>query len=245
MAFMNLPVSNELIDLGGIVVLALIAVGLVYRVRGGSLHHFYRWQLIGPVEKATATSAVVRSFFVVFFREVLTTRVLKTCSKAKRLSHLGLFWGFVFLGVSTILAFVTNPTNLVLPLWNPVKVFGNVGGALVLVGFAGMFYVRYGEHAPIWRLTRSDLFLMILFLAVVTGFITQQAVYSAGETVWVSATFWIHMVFVVGLLATAPFTKFFHAVSKPIALLHEELDAKSGREPLLPSPDGPKEVVPD
>jgi len=245
MPFMNLPVSNWLIDLGGIAVLALIVAGLVYRVRGGAFHHFYRWQPIDQIERPTATSGVVRSLFVVFFRDVLTARVLKSCSRTKRLSHLGVFWGFVFLGVSTVLAFVTNPTNLVLPFWNPVKVFGNVGGALVLVGFAGMFCVRYREHAPVWRLTRSDLFLMILFLAVVTGFITQQAVYSAGEVIWVSATFWIHMVFVVGLLATAPFTKFFHAVTKPISLFQDELDMNAGREPLLPSPAVPKEVVPD
>jgi len=245
MPFLDLPVPNALIDLGGIVVLALVMVGLVYRVRVGSLHHFFRWQVIGPVEKAAATSGVVGGVFVVFLRDVLASRVLETCSTAKRLSHLGMFWGFVFLAVSTVLAFFTNPTNLVLPLWNPVKVFGNMGGALVLVGFAGMFYVRYREQAPMWRLTRSDLFLTIILLAVVTGFMTQQAVYSAGETVWVSATFWIHMVFVVGLLATAPFTKFFHAVSKPISLLQDELDQRRGREPLLPSPDGPKEGVAD
>lgn len=226
-------------------VLALILAGIAYRIRGGWLHHFNEWRPLEPVQKTMTKPSVLGSFFVVLLREVFTARVLKTCNNVKRLSHLAIFWGFVFLGISTVLAFFTNPTNLVLPLWNPVKLFGNVGGALILVGFGAMFYVRYRERAPVWRLTRSDSFLMILLLAVVTGFITQQAVYSAGETVWVSATFWIHMVFVVGLLATAPFTKFFHAVSKPVALLHDELDVKSGREPLLPMAAPPKEAVPD
>jgi nitrate reductase gamma subunit len=242
---MNLPVPNEYIDIGGVVVLALVAIGLAYRVRKGSFRHFSRWQLFQPADGPAPTSMVLRSSIVVFFREVLTGRVLKTCSTAKRISHLGLFWGFVFLAISTVLAFFTNPTDLVLPLWNPVKLFGNVGGILVLVGFAGMFTVRYREGAPILKLTRSDSFLLIILLAVVTGFATQEAVYSAADTFWVSATFWVHMVFVFGLLATAPFTKFFHAVSRPVALLHEELDLKSAKEPLLPSRSLEKEVGQD
>jgi nitrate reductase gamma subunit len=239
MSFLNLPISNEYIDIGGLIVLLVVAIGLVYRAERGSFRHFFQWQPIGAASKdggASSFSVVVPSMFRVLYRDVFAAQVLRTCSRAKRLSHLGLFWGFALLALSTILAFLTNPTNLVLPLWNPVKVSGNVGGVLVLVGFAGMFYARYNERAPIWRLTRSDVFLMILMLAVLTGFVTQQAEYSDAYTSWVSPTFWIHMVFVVGLLATAPFTKFFHAVSKPIALLHEAIDAKSDREPLLPAP---------
>ena len=98
-----------------------------------------------------------------------------------------------------------------------------------------MFYVRYREEAPVWRLTRSDVFLATLFLTVVTGFVMQQAVYSAGDSFWVPDTFWVHMAFVTVLLATAPFTKFYHALSKPVSILRDEMDAKLGREPLLPT----------
>ena len=235
---MNLPVANELIDLGSVIVLLVVVVGLGYRVKGGSLHHFDRWQVLNaPAGAAGATSssrAVVRSFFIVLFRDVFATKVLDTCSRLKRASHIAIFWGFAFLGISTTLAFITNPSNAVLPLTDPVKLFGNAGGVLVVVGFVFMFYVRYREQAPVWRLTRSDVFMLTLFLTVVTGFVTQQAVYSVAGPFWVSGTFWLHMVFVVVLLATAPFTKFFHAVSKPVSILYEEVDERLGREPVLP-----------
>ena len=239
MSFMDLPVANEVIDLGSLVVLAVVVAGVLYKVRGGSMHHFDRWQVLSAPRsfaEATAPAGVaLRSFFTVLFRDVLTTKVLDTCSRVKRASHLALFWGFVFLAISTTLAFITDPTDVVLPLTDPVKVFGNVGGMLVVIGFIFMFYVRYREQAPIWRLTRSDVFMTTLFLTVVTGFVTQQAVYSAGGSFWVSDTFWLHMVFVIVLLATAPFTKFFHAISKPVSILHDEVDLRLGREPPLPT----------
>lgn len=235
---MDLPIANELIDLGSIVVLAAVAMGVISKIRGGSMHHFDRWQMLNAPKRlaggASSYMVAIRGFFAVLFRDVFAARVLETCSRGKRLSHLATFWGFVFLGASTTLAFLTNPANLVLPLDNPVKLFGNAGGVLVVVGFVAMFHVRYREHAPVWRLTRSDLFLMTLLLTVVTGFVTQQAVYSSLGDFWISDTFWVHMVFVVVLLATAPFTKFFHAISKPVAILRDEVDSRLGKEPYLP-----------
>ena len=243
MAFMDLPIANIVIDAGSLVVLFIVIIGILQRARRGSLHHFFHWQIFtslrgGESSKEGAPSknkGVVSSFFTILFYDVFATRVLATCSRAKRFSHLAIFWGFVFLAISTTLAFFTNPNNVILPLYNPVKIFGNAGGVLVIAGFIGMFYVRYREQLPIWRVSRSDMFLITIFLTVVTGFVTQQAIYSATGSFWISSAFWVHMVLVILLLATAPFTKFFHAISKPISLLYEEIDRRSAREPLLPA----------
>ena len=237
---MGLPVANIFIDAGSIVVLGFVVAGVAYKVKGGSVRHFDRWDVLkgsskAAEEAASVTGVVLKSFFSVLFRDVFTTKVLDTCSRLKRVSHLALFWGFVFLGVSTTLAFISNPGNAILPLTSPVKLFGNAGGALVVAGFVFMFYVRYREQGPIWRLTRTDFFMLILLLTVVTGFVTQQAIYSSSGPFWVSDTFWVHMAFVVALLATAPFSKFFHAVSKPVSILYEEVDSRLGREPVLPA----------
>lgn len=227
---MNLPVENLVIDIGGLLILLFVILGILYRVNKSALHHFFHWKIFSQAKSDSKAT----SFFSVLLNEVFTFRVLQTCSRTKRLSHIAIFWGFVFLAISTTLAFLTNPTDLILPLYNPVKIFGNSGGILVVIGFIGMFYIRSREKVPIWRLNRSDLFLLTLFLAAVTGFITQQSIYSSLGSYWVSASFWIHMVFVVMLLATAPFTKFFHAISKPVSLLYQEIEKRSGEEPLLP-----------
>lgn len=234
---MDLPIANVLIDVGGLIVFLFVIGGIAYRVKKGTLHHFFHWKVFEkPNRKDNASNQVSSSAFSVLFRDIFAFRVLDTCDKMKRISHIAIFWGFLFLAISTTLAFLTNPNNVVLPLYNPVKVFGNVGGALVVAGFIGMFYVRYREQDAIWRLTRSDMFLMTLFFAVVTGFITQQTIYSGLSSEWVSYSFWIHMALVVLLLATAPFTKFYHAVSKPFYLLYEEMDNRGRAEPNLPEP---------
>jgi nitrate reductase gamma subunit len=237
MDFMDLPIANILIDVGGLILLLLVLAGIAYRIKKGTLRHFFHWKVFErPNGKEEHSNQVAYGALSVLFREAFVFKVLGTCDRLKRASHILVFWGFVFLAISTTLAFLTNPNNVVLPLYNPVKVFGNAGGALVIAGFVGMFYVRYRERAPIWRLTRSDLFLLTLFLAVVTGFVTQQTIYSGFASIWVAYSFWIHMVLVVLLLATAPFTKFYHAVSKPFYLLYEEMDKRGKVEQNLPEP---------
>ncbi|MDG6922413.1 MAG: hypothetical protein JRN67_03870, partial [Nitrososphaerota archaeon] len=145
-----------------------------------------------------------------------------------------IFWGFVFLAISTTLSFFTNPKNLILPLYNPVKIFGNAGGILIVIGFVGMFYARYREHLPIWRTNKSDFFVMVLFLSVITGFVTQQTIYSSAGAYWISGAFWIHLILVTLLLVTAPYTKFLHSLTKPVSLFYEESDRRSGVESALP-----------
>ena len=231
---MNLPVSNSLIDLAGMVLLGIVLVGLAMKASGGMFHRFPNWRISngGPAKGGGTVSA----FFSVLFNDVFAASVLGTCSKAKRASHLLIFWGFVFTGISTVLAYLTNPQNLVLDLTDPVKLFGNAGGILILLGFFAMFYVRYNEHLGAWHVAKADYFIITLFLAVVTGFITQQAVYSYPTADVVAATFWVHMVLVVLLLATAPFTKFGHALFKPVWRLYDNSSDRRGEEDLFPAP---------
>lgn len=239
---MNLPVSNQLVDIGGAILVIIVVGGLLVKARRGVFHRFYLTNIRLSMKSALSRSekksdsksgGFLSSLASVFFLDVLTARPLETCNRTKRASHILVFWGFVFTGISTILAYLMNPTDQILPLTHPVKIFGNVGGILLLAGFVGMFYIRYQESGSAWRLTSADYFLVVLFLTVVTGFITQQMVYSFNTDLTVDVAFWIHMVFIVLLLATAPFTKFGHAVYKPVWILYDKLNAKT-EESLLP-----------
>ena len=237
MSTMNLPVPNSLIDLAGFVLLGVVLVGLAVRASDGMFRRFPNWRL-----QASATDGkppgggTVSGFFNVLFTQVFATTVLGTCDRTKRAAHLLVFWGFVFTGISTVLAWATNPQNLILDLTNPVKLFGNAGGILILIGFAAMFYVRYNEKKGMWHVTGGDYFILALLLTVVTGFITQQAVYSYPTADMIAATFWVHIGLVVLLLATAPFTKFGHALFKPVWLLYEKTSDYRGEETLIPAP---------
>ena len=250
---MNLPVSNQLVDIGGLILALVIILGLAVKIRQGVLHRFFLTNMFASMKstlgksgdkKTSKSSGLFQSLASVFFLDVLTARPLQTCNKTKRLSHILIFWGFAFTGISTILAYLMNPNDLVLPLSHPVKIFGNVGGILLVAGFIGMFYIRYQENGSAWRLTKADYFLVTLFLTVITGFITQQMVYSFNTDLTVDVAFWIHMVFIVLLLATAPFTKFGHAVYKPVWLLYDQLNAKT-EESLLPESKQASDVKSD
>ena len=234
---MNLPVSNSLIDLAGLVLLGVVLVGLAVKASEGMFRRFPNWRLQPRANDGKPSGGgTVSGFFNVLFTQVFATSVLGTCDRAKQAAHLLIFWGFVFTGVSTVLAWATNPQNLVLDLTNPVKLFGNAGGVLILIGFAVMFYVRYNEKKGMWHVTRGDYFILALLLTVVTGFITQQAVYSYPTADMIAATFWVHMGLVVLLMATAPFTKFGHALFKPVWLLYDKVSDNRGEETLIPAP---------
>ena len=237
MATMNLPVSNAVIDIAGFVLLGVVLVGLAVKASDGMLRRFPNWRIPPSGGAARASGGGTGSaFFSVLFTEVFATSVLGTCNRAKQAAHLLIFWGFVFTGISTILAWATNPQNLVLDITNPVKLFGNAVGILILFGFAAMFYVRYNEKIGMWHITRGDYFILALFFSVVTGFITQQAVYSYPTADVIAATFWIHMALVILLIATAPFTKFGHALFKPVWLLYDKASDNRGEEDLTPAP---------
>lgn len=237
MATMNLPVSNATIDIAGLVLLGIVLVGLAVKASEGMFRRFPNWRLLSEGANGDASGGgSVSGFFSVLFAQVFATSVLGTCDRAKQAAHLLVFWGFVFTGISTVLAWLTNPQDLVLDLANPVKLFGNAGGILILVGFALMFYVRYNEKKGAFHITRGDYFILALFFTVVTGFITQQAVYSYPTADMIAATFWIHMGLVILLVATAPFTKFGHALFKPVWLLYEKVSDNRGEETLIPAP---------
>ena len=237
MSTMNLPIPNSLIDLAGFVLLGVVLVGLAVKASDGMFRRFPEWRLpAGGTEGQARGGGTVSGFFNVLFTQVFATSVMGTCNRAKQASHLLIFWGFVFTGISTVLAWLTNPENFILDITNPVKLFGNAGGILILLGFVAMFYVRYNEKQGMWHITRGDYFNLALFLTVLTGIVTQQAVYSYPTADMIAATFWIHMVLVVLLVAAAPFTKFGHALFKPVWLLYDKVSDNRGEEKLIPAP---------
>ena len=67
--------------------------------------------------------------------------------------------------------------------------------------------------------SHSDwLFLWLLLLTGVTGFIVEVGVYLCCGMPWMYATFLIHVVLGMEVVVLLPFTKFAHAVYRPIGL---------------------------
>ena len=104
--------------------------------------------------------------------------------KAKRTAKLLMVWGFVFAGISTTLAYLMFPHNMiVLDLTHPARIFGMLGGVFMIVGALVWFSARYKEakYAGPFTPAKFDwigadyLPLMVLLLGV-SGFVLQGAI---------------------------------------------------------------------
>ena len=79
-----------------------------------------------------------------------------------------------------------------------------------------------------WDLHRSDYFLLALLSTALSGFLTEDAIYSfgrGGEAV--PFVYWGHIAVIVSLLATAPYTKFIHVFYKPSWILFQRLEGEA------------------
>ena len=104
-------------------------------------------------------------------------------------------------------------------------VLGTPAGVLVLFGTTRALVARFKkpEKYSSHSLLSDWLFLWLLPVAVGTGFIVEVALYLPHGAVWGYVVFLVHVIVGMEIVLLFPFTKFAHAVYRPIALLAQEL----------------------
>ncbi|MCP2619735.1 4Fe-4S dicluster domain-containing protein [Candidatus Aminicenantes bacterium AC-334-K16] len=173
-----------------------------------------------PASPPRTPRKLLTSLIKVMINEVLLQKRFRDCEESERyLPHLALFWGFAGLFLATILVFGVDFFGFP-EFFRPVaKATGIVFGLILIYG-AGYFillrlkrpnsYSQY-SHPTDW------LFLLWMFLAGLTGFILD--IFKWLNLPWPTyIAFAVHLVIVFNLLITAPFTKFAHALYRPLAL---------------------------
>src|SRR5581483_8960221 len=160
-------------------------------------------------------------------REVLSHDEFETwtTSDVRRVSHLAMFYGFLGLMMATTGAFIYTEifplfgirwhrNRLSLPIWDPVKIVGNLGGIALLFGLVqtlSLWRRRSGTDRPS---TYSDWFFPgLLGLTAVTGFATELLRYANLRLAY--PVYVVHLVFIFALFVHFPFSKFAHAVYYP------------------------------
>jgi quinone-modifying oxidoreductase, subunit QmoC len=133
--------------------------------------------------------------------------------------HASVMGGFLAMLLATTLDFLLKPIGSpVSPLY-PMRLMGAAGGLVCLYGLTIILLRRVRAAEVPWRKSAfSDWFFPLLLAAtVVTGLITEVAVYlpmgSTGHTI-----FFIHVVLAMDLVAMLPLTKFAHALYRTLAL---------------------------
>ena len=144
-------------------------------------------------------------------------------------AHLGLFYGFLGLTVATSGAFLYTQVLprlgidhhdgvLSLPIWDPVKIFGNVGGIALLAGLGQTMWVRLKRPQQSGKSTYSDWFFSgLLGLTAVSGFVTEILRYAQVRTAAYIA-YVVHLGFIFALFAYFPFSKFSHLMYRSAAM---------------------------
>jgi ferredoxin len=140
--------------------------------------------------------------------------------------HSAIMWGFLGLLAATIIDYllavaVNKAPGQPDPIWYPPRLLGTAAGLALMYGttvaLAGRFTRRdkYSSHSVL-----SDwLLLGLLFLTGLTGFLVEITVYLPTGSAWGYLLFLIHVVLGMEVVILLPFTKFAHAVYRPLALL--------------------------
>lgn len=133
--------------------------------------------------------------------------------------HYSMMWGFIGLALATALDFLFKVPGSEVPLWYPTRMLGTVAGLFLMYGASVTIarWLRPAERVDSRRRASDWLFLGLLFLVGLTGFILEILIYlpSVGSAGY--AVFLVHVVLAMELLVLLPFTKFAHAIYRPLA----------------------------
>ena len=139
--------------------------------------------------------------------------------------HWAIMWGFIGLAAATaidylLLLVADKVPGQPDPLWYPTRLLGTLAGILAIYGSTLAIISRfrkpdkYSSHS----LMSDWLFLWLLFGAILTGFLVELALYLPQGTTWGYVLFLVHVVLGMEVVVLLPFTKFAHAVYRPLAL---------------------------
>jgi len=143
--------------------------------------------------------------------------------------HMSIMWGFIGLGVATgidylLMIVADKAPGQPDPLWWPTRLLGTLAGLLMMYGTSFALVERwrkpdkYASHS----LLSDWLFLLLLWIAGLTGFVLEVALYLPAMSTWGYIVFLAHVVVSMEVIVLLPFTKFAHSIYRPVALLVHE-----------------------
>lgn len=132
--------------------------------------------------------------------------------------HWTIMMGFLGLLLATILDFIfKDPAT---DIWLPSRILGTVTGLMMMYGASLAIIYRLVKPTHFYALTRlADwVFLIFIWLAGFTGFWLEAAVTFDSGTLMNQVMFIVHTVISMELVLLLIFSKFAHAVYRPLAL---------------------------
>ncbi len=240
-------VPAELVhDIGIAVMIAVFLAGLVgvaSMARRIGRSEGVGWRTV--IGSRPAIGRSLRALWVALGRESLGQRRYRNeCESAQEplpwyrrrwLLHATIMWGFLGLLGATILDYGlalagVKATGTPVPIWYPVRLLGTVAGVALMYGTTMVISDRLrGANRSVVHSTSADWTLLtLLWLAGVTGFVLELALYLPDAPTWGYWVFLFHVAVAMELVLLAPFMKLAHAVYRPVALFFVALAQAPG-----------------
>ena len=151
------------------------------------------------------------------------------------LIHALTIWGFLGLLTATLLDWGlaltgVKETGTPIPLWYPSRLIGTLAGLSLMYGVSMFMANRARKLNRAAKVsTASDwLLLVLLWLTGATGFFIEVALYLPDAPAVIQLGYWVflfHVAVAMELMLLLPFTKFAHAIYRPVALFFYALAA--------------------
>jgi len=151
-------------------------------------------------------------------------------SPARRRFHHFTFYGFMLCFASTTIAAIYHFTGRIAPhpYGSLPVILGTLGGIGLLIGPAGLYWLKRRRDAAIVDTKQDGMdisFLALLFLTSLTGLLLLVL----RETTAMGTLLRIHLGIVLGLFLTLPYGKFVHGIYRSAALVRSVLETGRGK----------------
>lgn len=139
--------------------------------------------------------------------------------------HFATMWGFLGLLGATMADYGlellgVKATGTAVPMWYPVRLIGTLAGLALVYGTSVLLVrrLRKSDRSSVHSTTSDWTFLTMLWVAGITGFALELALYLPSAPAWGYPMFLIHVAVAMALVLLVPFGKFAHVLYRPIAL---------------------------
>ena len=233
-------IPSDIVHNLGIAVMAVMGVAALIGLFG-----MVRRVLRGPKPsgaRATIRKAADAALYAVGTESLAQTRFRKDCADADAAGdagsaqsrpwysqrwfiHFATMWGFLGLLGATMADYGlellgVKATGTAVPIWYPVRLLGTLAGAALIYGTTVLIVrrLRKSDRSSVHSTTSDWTFLAMLWVAGVTGFVLELALYLPSAPAWGYPMFLVHVAVAMALVLLVPFGKFAHVLYRPVAL---------------------------
>ncbi|MEK7308977.1 MAG: hypothetical protein AAB089_07890, partial [Nitrospirota bacterium] len=174
----------------------------------------------GGVTSGNLTGSIVETA-----KEFLGHSRFKDCSVSRDrfLSHFLVFYGFVLLGITTAIGVLYidvlhQEPPFTLTYGIPIKIIGNAGAIVLLLGVFLMIVNRFKNAAKVGVGSYFDWLLIFIIAVVAVSGIMAELTRIAGKASLAYPVYFVHLVFVFSLFIYLPYSKLAHMFYRATAL---------------------------